>query len=601
MAIIIQGGEAANWLDCTVRVPTLSSLTADQWLQAFLYQPNEDIQARRETPSTAGNSLKYRQRGRIVGIGANTSSRLQGLRLFPRCCIISCVADPHICTAEKRGPMQSSQGRVCYVSSLGLFFWGMGCVLYAQPWPQRQDAVRQEAPRQLLSPEELDALVAPIALYPDPLLSQALAATTYPLELVEAQQWLQQHPDLHGSQLVQAARQLNCDPSVQVMVAFPDVLRLLTQSIRWTTNVGNAVLAQQSDIMDAIQRLRSQAQRNGYLADSSQQVITTQPGVVQNVVSIQPADPQVIQVPAYIPDKIWGPPAVGEYPSLWYPAVSSGSGFGSPIQISSILQGLLNWSGWGWGLNWLTRGLFLNGSFFNSLGFPSFAGGYDDNSGITAWVHNPVHRLGVPYSNSILASRFGGSYRGRGLAGNDSNQAADPRAGTRQGFGGTLPSRSPAQAVDHRAGASEGWRFFRPHTGENAYRSAYRGGSPADPGYVGNAHSSGNMPGAGYRRSVEAPMNFRGDVRGSQVPPSTYFGSSDPKSTRALKRSYASIAAPRRSPKVRRSEERWPAGRHFSAPKSTGRFKAPKSSSRSSGNSSSKGRSSSHGKPDHRR
>src|SRR5436190_925278 len=324
--------------------------------------------------------------------------------------------------AEKRGPMQWSKGRTSRAVWSGFWVFGMACAAYAQLSPQ-QDVLRQETPRQLLSPEQLDTLVAPVALYPDALLSQALVASTYPLELVEAQQWLQQHPDLHGSPLLEAAKQLNCDASVQAMVAFPEVLRLLTQNVRWTTSLGNAVLAQQSNVMDAIQRLRGRAQQNGYLTDNTRQEVITQPGPVQNAISIQPADPQVIHVPAYNPDKVWGPPAAGEYPSLWYPAVSSGSGFGSPIEIGSVLSGLLNWSSWGWGLNWLTRSLFLNDSFFNRSGFSGFGNGYEDYSGQAAWVHTPVHRMGVPYSNSVVASRFGGTGRGASFAGYDRSRS----------------------------------------------------------------------------------------------------------------------------------------------------------------------------------
>src|SRR5579883_2709462 len=115
-----------------------------------------------------------------------------------------------------------------------------GCVLFAQET------------RPLLSPGQLETLVAPVALFPDPLLGQILVASTYPLELVEAHQWVERHQDLQGSSLTAAARQLNLDASVQAMVAFPEVLRLLTQNVRWTTDLGNAFLAQQNDVMDAI-------------------------------------------------------------------------------------------------------------------------------------------------------------------------------------------------------------------------------------------------------------------------------------------------------------------------------------------------------------
>ena len=109
---------------------------------------------------------------------------------------------------------------------------------------------------QLLSPAQLENIVAPIALYPDPLLGQVLAASTYPLEVVQAQQWMQQNGNLHGQQLMNAARQQNWDPSVQALVAFPDVMTSLTRDVQWTTDLGNAFLAQQNDVMAAVQRMR---------------------------------------------------------------------------------------------------------------------------------------------------------------------------------------------------------------------------------------------------------------------------------------------------------------------------------------------------------
>src|ERR1044071_3890199 len=112
-----------------------------------------------------------------------------------------CCRSARLSGRKSEGPMQSTQGRAFHVSLSGICLLGMASAIYAQqPLPQRQDVIRQEAPRPLVSPAQLDALVAPLALYPDPLLGQALAASTYPLELVETQQWLQKHPDLHGSQ-----------------------------------------------------------------------------------------------------------------------------------------------------------------------------------------------------------------------------------------------------------------------------------------------------------------------------------------------------------------------------------------------------------------
>src|SRR5579863_5339336 len=139
----------------------------------------------------------------------------------------------------------------------------------------------------LLAPDQLENLVAPVALYPDQLLSQVLAASTYPLEIVEAQQWLGQNGYLRGPQLVDAAKQQNWDPSVQALVIFPDAMALLTRDVQWTTALGNAFLAQQADVMDAIQRLRARAHDNGRLRGTPQEIVTAQAWGGQNPIQIQ--------------------------------------------------------------------------------------------------------------------------------------------------------------------------------------------------------------------------------------------------------------------------------------------------------------------------
>src|SRR5258707_14573220 len=163
----------------------------------------------------------------------------------------------------------------------------------AEP-PPGSPNIQQTAP--LLPPEQLDNLVAPVALYPDPVLSTVLAASTYPLEIVEAQQWFQQNSNLRGAPLMDAAKQQDWDASVQALVAFPDALRLLSNDIRWTTDLGNAFLAQQADVMSAVQTMRVRAQQSGRLVNTPQQVVTTDYQDGQGAIEIQPADPQVVYV-----------------------------------------------------------------------------------------------------------------------------------------------------------------------------------------------------------------------------------------------------------------------------------------------------------------
>lgn len=143
--------------------------------------------------------------------------------------------------------------------------------MYAQE-AQQQGAPQEEAPPKIPN-DQLDALVAPIALYPDPLLSQVLVASTYPLEIIQLQQWLTQHKDLKDKALTDAVMKQDWDPSIQAMAALPDALKQLAENIKWTTDLGNAFLAQQSDVMDAVQRMRTKAKDAGTLKSNEQQKV----------------------------------------------------------------------------------------------------------------------------------------------------------------------------------------------------------------------------------------------------------------------------------------------------------------------------------------
>jgi len=306
-------------------------------------------------------------------------------------------------------------------------------------WAQEQTSpvpppVRQTPP-QLLSSQQLENLVAPIALYPDPLLGQILVASTYPLEVVEASQWLERNKNLSGQALLDAAKQQNWDPSVQALVAVPDALAKLNQDIRWTTDLGNAFLAQEADVMNAVQQMRSRAQAKGILTSTPQQTVTTQVQGGQQIVAIEPADPQVIYVPWYDPVYVWGPPVYGYYPPLYYPGF--GFGFGLGFNLSFCFDSWGGWGYWGWGPNWFGHTVYVNNSFFPRYGFHhGNRGGY---GGRTIWAHDPVHRLGVPYGNQMVAARF----RGTSMASRDVITA---RAGT----------RAPAVSYANRSAGSMG-------------------------------------------------------------------------------------------------------------------------------------------------
>jgi hypothetical protein len=193
---------------------------------------------------------------------------------------------------------------------------GGGAPLAQQPAPA--PATTPEKPPEKIPAAQLDSLVAPIALYPDPLLAQTLVASTYPLEIIQLQQWLAKNKDLKGKALTDAVAKQPWDPSVQSMAEIPDVVKRLGDDIQWTTALGNAFLDQQSDVMDAVQRMRKKAQETGALKSSEQQTVETKVIEQKTVIIVEPSNPQVIYVPSYSPTIVYGPP-IYPYPPVYYP------------------------------------------------------------------------------------------------------------------------------------------------------------------------------------------------------------------------------------------------------------------------------------------
>lgn len=343
-------------------------------------------------------------------------------------------------------------------------------------------------PAQTLPPQQLDDLVAPIALYPDNLLSEILAASTYPLELVEAQQWLQQNRNLKGKKLMEKAQHQNWDPSVQALVAFPDVLARLNQDVRWTTDLGNAFLAQQQDVMAAVQRMRASAQANGKLQSGPQVNVTTAAQNGQTAIQIQPVDPGTVYVPYYNPAWVWGPPVYGYYPPLLYPGLDVGFTFWPGIDLGFYFGGgwgLWGGFGWGWGPNWFGGGIILDPYFFHRFGFRDFHGGF---GGGNVWAHDPGHRLGVPYGNRQVAQRFGGqNFRG----------GAQNFRGGNEGVRGNASARAPAERFGTQG-------FERQNSGEthSAFGGARDGGftrMQSDHGFSSMGHAGFGGGGGGFR------------------------------------------------------------------------------------------------------
>jgi hypothetical protein len=208
-----------------------------------------------------------------------------------------------------------------------------------------------------LSHQDLQQLVAPIALYPDALVAQILAASTYPTQVVEAERWMQQHSSLTGEQLAKEVDTQDWDPSVKALAQFPSVLENMDRNLSWTSSLGEAYVNEPQDVTDAVQEMRQQAQNAGHLNSDEHERVTKQ----GDTIIIEPADPQVVYVPAYDPWVVYGAPIVA-YPG-WYPVsgifwggvgLSFGIGFGI---------GYFGGFGWGWhhwGYDWHERRAFFD-------------------------------------------------------------------------------------------------------------------------------------------------------------------------------------------------------------------------------------------------
>src|SRR5437660_3111443 len=242
----------------------------------------------------------------------------------------------------------------CVIAIVGLALLSSGPGALAQQ-AQSQQAQSQvmttttptteEAPK--LASGELDSLVAPIALFPDPLLAQTLAASTYPLEVIQLQQWTDRNKNLKDKALADAVAKQPWDPSVQALAATPDVVQRLAGNVQWTTDLGNAFLSQQSDVMDAVQRMRGKAESKGTLKTSAQQTVQTKTveGGKQ-VIVVEPAQPDVVYVPSYDPEVVYGAaPAAYPYYPYTYPGYYPGMG----LAWGAAGFALGAWAGGNWG------------------------------------------------------------------------------------------------------------------------------------------------------------------------------------------------------------------------------------------------------------
>lgn len=342
--------------------------------------------------------------------------------------------------------------------------------------------------QQLLKPEELDQLVAPIALYPDALLAEILMASTYPLEVVQADRWAVANKALKGDQLKAATDQQGWDDSVKSLVATPSVLAMMSEKLDWTQKLGDAVLAQQPDVMDAVQRLRAKAQANNKLTSTKEQKVTVTQQDSRPVIVIEPAVPDTIYVPYYDPGIVYGGWPYPAYPPYYFPPplgyvpgaiIATGIAFGAGYAVGRWASGGNYWGG---GVNWGGNAINVNR--------PVNINNVNINS--NNWQHNPVHRQGVAYSNTSVQQKFGnpnvraGSQDRMDFRGRSGDQVIKP------GGGGNVGGNTPAG---------------RPGTVDR---------TPANRPDAGNRPSAGNRPDAGNRPSPKRDSAM-GNIQSGKV------------------------------------------------------------------------------------
>src|SRR5688572_1025504 len=287
-----------------------------------------------------------------------------------------------------------------------------------QPAPTADPAATQPTP---FKPEELEQIVAPIALYPDTLLAQVFMASTYPLEIVQAARWSKAHPEVKGDAVAKEMEKQVWDASVKSLVAFPDVLKMMDEKIDWTQKLGDAFLAQQKDVMAAVQRLRVKAKDTGNLKTTKEQVVKTEAAPAgapaPQIVVIESSSPEVIYVPTYNPTVVYGAWPYPAYPPYYYypPGYAAGAAFWSFT--AGVIVGGAIWGNCNWGGNDVDIDINRQNNFNRNT---NIDGGNRVNTGDRgsgnrgsgsgnrqSWQHNSDHRKGVGYRDSATQQKFG--------------------------------------------------------------------------------------------------------------------------------------------------------------------------------------------------
>ncbi len=361
-----------------------------------------------------------------------------------------------------------------------------------------------------LDKPQLDQLLAPVALYPDALLSQVLMASTYPADVASAAEWSKSNQSLSGDAATKAVEGEPWDPSVKSLTAFPSVMDMMGRQPQWVESVGDAFLAQPDDVMDSVQRLRVQAQKAGTLKSNEQQKVVTQQSGGTTIVQIEPASPQVVYVPSYNPTVVYGAWPYPAYPPAYYPpppgsvfATSLVAGIGFGLGVAAVN------SMWG-GFNWGSHDVNINVNRYNNINVNQRL---DVNRSNVNWQHNPANRGNVPYRNQNVANRYDAqrqraaqSFQGR--TGQSIPGHSAPNVNRQAG--GQNPR--PAGADRQRADQADARNRARDSNRNNAFSDAGNGDRMRQQANRGDR--SGFQHNAGQVQQHSAPARSGGGIHG---------------------------------------------------------------------------------------
>jgi hypothetical protein len=349
----------------------------------------------------------------------------------------------------------------------------------------------EDAPAKTFKQEELDQLLAPIALHPDSLLTQIFMASTYPIELVQAERWVKQNKSLKGDALKAALDKQPWDDSVKALASFPDVLNMMSEKLDWTQKLGDAFLAQQKDVMDTVQKLRQKAAETGNLKSTAEQEVKKE----GDVIIIQPTNPQVVYVPTYNPTVVYGAwwyPYYPPYPLYPYAPGAALFSFSMGVAIGAA------WHGGGYHSDWHGGNVNIDNSTNINRGDrpeqrPSGGGGRGEGGKGEQWKHNPEHRKGASYRDQGTRDKYSPTNRAavdsrQGNRGYDSPGAgvSDRSAGRQQGQG--------QDRASDRSGSGASSR-------DSAFGGADRGGAQASRDSARGSQSMSSSRGGASSRS----------------------------------------------------------------------------------------------------